>query len=504
MAPASSVPTAITDETTQSAVISNQLPPGVICVTCLAYMNLYCKVDDKSGRWTCALCQSENVTTVETVVNHGRNLLVSPRIEFRQALTIPIIATEKNADVTPSSSSREQPKLQSTIVVVLDQNLPSQEAQAVGNMMKSLLEKETKENHRQINNLGLIIFGKSVSIYQLGISSSGMAVADTFRSHEGFTVDRLKERSYLGTSVETLLTCISAQFGISAKHATGSDGKETHAEPIKSRMEILKERKQARLQKEEQRQKSADANDVLHDDSSSSGVLPRSPWTVARERSATSKPPFRCTGEAIQCAIDLASMADLSSSSAESSSRVARAASRNDRILLFTNGCPNLGNGSVVDINDGDIGKGGVAAYSTVDPGKLARASEYYDLIAKAAAESGIGMDVFCTGSAELGLPAYQSLVEPSSGYVLSHDSFTTPHLEHNVGFIVQQTHISMAQFFEESQDDKFVASPEQHLLSHHGTWVDGCMVDIRMSRFVGSLVETNRTDCLINHCANH
>jgi Sec23/Sec24 trunk domain/Sec23/Sec24 zinc finger len=449
------------ESTSPTTEQQQQLPSGVICITCLAYMNLYCTVNIETGHWTCALCQCENVAPVETVNHTNSNLLVSPSIEFRQALKNP------NTTTTERSAGAVQVRQQhQTVVLVLDQNLPALDAQAVGTMMQNLIQ-ETP--NRQIN-LGLIVFGKAVSIYQLGISS-GMAAADTVRTHGGFTVDRLKGRSYLGTSMETLLTSISAQFGVSENRASSSDDKE---EPKKSRMQILKERKEARLQKQ---QESADTNGVSSDKNSHK-ILPRSPWTVARERLAASEPPYRCTGEAIQCAIDLVSVAVDPSTTEGASSSV----SRSDRILVFTNGCPNLGDGSVVDISDGDKAKA-LAAYSTVDYGKLARASEYYDLIAKAAAESGIGIDVFCTGSSELGLPAYQSLVEPSSGYVLSHDSFTTPHLQHNTRFVLRNTHMSMAQFYEVVDEDNPQVLPEQHLPSHYGTWIDGCTVDIRMSR---------------------
>ena len=93
------------------------------------------------------------------------------------------------------------------------------------------------------------------------------------------------------------------------------------------------------------------------------------------------------------------------------------------------------------------VKKAAASLYHTVDTVKLARSSEYFELVAKTAVEGGVGIDVLCTGSSELGLPAYQSLVEPSSGYVISHDSFATPHLQRNVEFLLKRTYLSLAPY---------------------------------------------------------
>lgn len=42
-----------------------------------------------------------------------------------------------------------------------------------------------------------------------------------------------------------------------------------------------------------------------------------------------------------------------------------------------------------------------------------------------------------------MALPAYQALVEPSGGYVLSHMSLDSPQLTHNLNFVLQNTYIS-------------------------------------------------------------
>lgn len=442
------------------------------------------------------------------------DLLVSRSIEFRQPL---LVAPLSSLAAEATAVVQQQPQLpqqqQRTVVLVIDQNLPGMDAQAIGTVLQHVLQQQQQQNATTtaITALGLIVFGKAVSIYQLGGIGGGVtAVADVVRTHEGFTEQQKQrggERSYLGTSAEPLITCLAAQFGVSSSYSSNNnsenstglirsgDAKDNDVllkeSKKKSRMEILKERKQARLQKQES---STSENNTGSDDINNNNIKhlfsqSRSPWSVARERKAASEPPYRCTGDAILCAIDLIAHGNNNNNNNT-------AISRSDRILLFTNGCPNLGDGSVVDTSMDKVRKGGRAAYSTVDVSGnlLARACEYYDVIAKAAAERGIGVDVFCTGSSELGLPAYQSLVEPSSGYVLSHDSFArTPHLRHNVGFVLQQTHMSLGHFFYEPDDDNdedavFTnpeASQQHHIApSQDGTWIDGCTVDIRMSRY--------------------
>jgi hypothetical protein len=60
-------------------------------------------------------------------------------------------------------------------------------------------------------------------------------------------------------------------------------------------------------------------------------------------------------------------------------------------------------------------------------------------------------------------------LVEPSGGYVLPHLSFTTPHLEHNLSFVVKNTFISRSRL----EVDADAASPAE------------CLIDLRAAEFV-------------------
>jgi len=474
------------NSSTTTVSINRDLPP-VLCVTCLSYMNLYCETLEHNNTWICPFCKCENGRQLSSAENDVDNIantvLVSPTLEFRQPL------------LPHSVKQQQQPDDALTMIFVLDTNLPATEAHAVGSMLqKLLLQEDTKR--RPTIHLGLVLFGKNVSVYQLGVAS-GMALADVVSSHEGLTTERLQQRAYLteASNVDALLNCIAAQFGVdessssSSSSETAASATETATTPKQSRLQMLKERKEARLRAREQEQErsSSNNNNSRNTKPSNNHHLPTSPWTAARARAAANQPPYRCTGEALQCAIDLVT----SSTAAAAGSTPSRTA----RILLFTNGCPNIGDGSVVagvdDDDDVTVAVKPAQRYSTVDTVKLARASEYFELVAKTAAEGGIGMDVFCTGTSELGLPVYQSVVEPSSGYVLSHDSFVGPHLAHNVAFVLQRTYLSLAQFpvddddNNEKEDVDENANPAAAAAAtgqQQGEWIEGCTVDIRMS----------------------
>ncbi len=72
-------------------------------------------------------------------------------------------------------------------------------------------------------------------------------------------------------------------------------------------------------------------------------------------------------------------------------------------------------------------------------------------------------------GASELGLPAYQALVEPSGGYVLTHETFVTPHLNHNLEYVLHRTYVSRGTI-----EDSMISGTKL---------ADGCILDIRMPR---------------------
>ena len=66
-------------------------------------------------------------------------------------------------------------------------------------------------------------------------------------------------------------------------------------------------------------------------------------------------------------------------------------------------------------------------------------------------------------------------MVEPSGGYVLPHDTFTTPQLNHNLEFLLSETFLSKSKR-EKSDSTVNVTS------SHSTPELEGCMVDMRIA----------------------
>jgi hypothetical protein len=84
------------------------------------------------------------------------------------------------------------------------------------------------------------------------------------------------------------------------------------------------------------------------------------------------------------------------------------------------------------------------------------------------------------SGAEFLAMPAYQALAGPSGGYALPHESFSSPQLAHNLGYIVSQTHMSVADC--EGVVDNASSSTMNQL--------EGCLVDLRISRYALFLLE--------------
>lgn len=378
---------------------------GEICISCLAYVNMYANIvhlKENREYWVCPFCHTRNAvrSTPDEVA------LISPIVEYRQIL-------EKTDDILP--------KQQVSIMLVIDSNLPKEEVKAIGKMIEDLVRSSSKTW-----KIGLMVFDTQVSVYQLG-TSSGLASCQVFLDNKDLIDD---PSFYLLTksSVDPLWRALGARFGFSS-----SSNQKTPA-PVKSRLQMLKERKEARLLANQQQQGGGGEDDPI-------GVTTASPWIVAPTTN-TAYP--RATGLAIQCALDMAISGT--------------------RIWLFTNGCPNLGDGSVIDAESHDI-----ADY------KLARAISFFRMVGQSV--DSVAVDVFCSGALELALPAYQALVEASGGYAISHDTFTTPHLLQNASYVLNRTSMSLGLFREEETDERTMPTELE-------SWLEGCTVDIRMSRY--------------------
>ena len=430
---------------------SNEMPP-VLCLMCLAYINPYVEIDRKTGMWTCPLCEHKNVIPKRQLQEGSTFMtaLESPCVEYHEKVSKPESSEEeKKEDFT--SKYKEDKDDSCTFILVVDENLSPKDGQAIVPAIEGILKERSESENSEKTKIGLVVFGKSVSIYQLGIS--GLASADVYTGPDDLDGDddefdrEMEKRSYIADTqsgdLTSLRNALSSVFGVAVEDPLPSSTGSFFSG--NSRMEMLARKKAARLRKEE------------NGTDQENGVAAKSPWIPTSEDSS----PKRCTGNAIQCALDLAC------STASSS--------RTSRIVLFTNGFPNIGNGSVVD-QDANTkqskSKGGKrASHDNVDTDMLEKAVAYFDTQASLAVDVGIGFDVFCCGITELALPVYQAMVEPSGGYVLPLLTLDTPELDQNLKFILDSTYMSRSRYIPEDMDTSGAGAE--------------CIIDIRSDRFV-------------------
>lgn len=461
---------------------SSDLLPPVLCLACLAYLNPFAEMDLSTGVWACPLCGHENVVPREQLYP-GSDLMTaihSNVVEYRQQ-QIDLNDDDKGGKNSNGNDDDNTDDYDDedycTYVLLVDENLSPSDGQAIApaieNLLKEQFEAQNDSDSFPTARIGLIVFGKSVSVYRLGLSP-GLASADIY-SHLGYAGDEddpmsngdTEKRAYLaeiqpGQSLTTLKNSLASVFGITVS-PSASNATATKTSP--SRMEILARRKEARIRKQRQHVNGSHVN------GDNNGTV-ESPW-VRRRQEAKTGHPKRCTGEAVQRALDLAGITMSHSK-----------ASRTSRILLFTNGCPNIGYGTVVaegSVYDNKSKKGTAKkspgrraerpAHDVVDTTMLQKAVEYFDGAAKLAVSNGVGFDVFCSGVHELALPAYQALVEPSGGYVLPLLSFDeTSQFQQNLKFLLENTYMSRSNDILDVDDENAGAE---------------CILDIRTELFV-------------------
>jgi len=425
-------PMAPTKDTKIIKCPTTSLPP-VLCMSCLAYLNQHCEVDFNTGIWSCALCGCQNVLPKNYL--HGAALLkpalTSDLVEYHQ----PLLSPEGGEDSHRGGEEEEEEDVL-TIMLVVDRNLDASDGVGIMESLKKVIVDVVKV-HPTIR-LGLILFDETVALYHLGRTDGDqVASADIFPvQEEEDEEDRkmiMETRPYLQTiksvdDLESVSVCLSVAFNSCQSRNGNKSGATTGGT---SRMQMLKERKEARLKK----------------DATNSASMKQSPWIKA----ATMQTPKRCTGEALECALDLASVRN----------------SRTSRVLLFTNGCPNMGAGSVV-AEKGEQKKKPTKGekekmYHTIDDSQLVSAINYFDTLASLGADVGIAIDVICTGWTELGLPAYQALVAPSGGYVIPQSTLGVERLAHNLDFLLKHTYVSRTEIeFPIIEEEEIVEPPKK------------------------------------------
>jgi hypothetical protein len=424
----------------------------IICTTCLSYLNLYCRFDETNGKWICPICKCENIAPISTFRKNnecGRNIMSSQIVEYHQ-----IAAGYDDYNQSKSMESK-------VTIVVLDANLPPSEVRAILSHLSSLLNKD--QQHQRI---GLIIYDSVVNIYQVGIH--GVASADVYHIDGNDAVNEkesileiLENRMYLG-SWDQAQFCVSAYFGLDTineeriyNEESYLDNISEHVDTLKygngnqskrnSRSEMLRQKREARLRN----YANINENGIDLDNCSPEQSAE---WMKQLGTKKKSKRKGRCTGEAVEYAISLALTLDERNSG---------------RILLFTNGCPNIGNGNITQ-----------PSVDTVDTEQLEYASMYFDSLGKESAENGVGIDIFFGGnSTSLGIQALLPLISPSGGYILYHSSYEGSKFKSDLEYVLSSTSMSWTKSQDIDSMRLGLASPNWMNV------INGCSVDVRMPR---------------------
>jgi len=380
----------------------------------MAYRNPFVKaVDVMNGVWICNLCGNRNVSPVEEEGGgrcHKRYLnevLAKQQerndnhdddgFEMSEEVYVKLLSSRKKAQRGQSLASGA-PKNSTSYVFVVDANIATEEVMHIRNAIEDVLKTLVEDASPEVEDIkvGLVVFQKSVSVYQVGLR--GIASADVicagdddddndnndnnaanseFQSFDGSSDsqpecnesrDSVNHRDLFQTSnsiyftsivddsnaIEEFLHVLTASCG--GDSLVDSHGHRSVVKKL-SRSEILRLRREARKK---------DGGNGAKFSNIEKAQVSRTP---ARNE-------FRCTGKAMEVALDLAMSAGCVSG----------------RVILFNSGMVNVGPGSMVDPY-------GPKCYTQrVETSVLIESSDFFRELGSMGIENGIGVDVLCSG----------------------------------------------------------------------------------------------------------
>ena len=241
-----------------------------LCPTCLAYRNVYCTATSSSSsqqqqqqqndEWTCPFCQF-------TVVGTTTGAATTPPPPPPNSTT-----TTTTVVYRQPVSTAALPAVP-TLLLVLDAHLPAAQVQAIGALVESVVQEESKR--QQPLKIGLIVFDAVVSVYQLP-TANGLASCQEFYDYAStnstttttdgdvltdetpylWTVTPPDDETASSSSLDPLWTCLQARFGCSRLHnndndndndASSNNNNNNNNQKNLSRLEQLKRKKAARL-----------------------------------------------------------------------------------------------------------------------------------------------------------------------------------------------------------------------------------------------------------------
>jgi len=416
-------------------------------------------------------------------------------------------------------------------MIVLDGNVSPSGVRCILHQLESIYNRSNSNSDDVDDDVvvrfGLVMYTSVITVYQVGLR--GIASADFYHprnnnnnnnkdlasspplsvvgeedlnynasssSMDEFDsgLDESKERMYLGPW-EGIRRCATAYFGLEDSRGDDDDRNKntigtiattiTHttntsgggSTKVLSRKEIMKLKREARLQKRDEKKNSnnngnntsnARRQEIVRNDLMTM-MRTATTWQTAGgrttiESSKTTKRQRRCTGEAVAYASRIVSMHEYTTS----------------RLVVFTSGCCSVGSGSVVVDEDSQeyghqrTSSSNSSSRDVIDSSNLEAASHYLHLVGKDAFGKGIGVDVFCAGvGTGFGIPALLALVQPSGGYVLSHTNFREEQFCSNVEFVLTQTHMSRARVGGHHINTCTTTNPKNV--------INGCVLDLRM-----------------------
>ena len=247
----------------------------------------------------------------------------------------------------------------------------------------------------------------------MALGSIGICSADIFNDSHMIDSENVEERGYLSPlNFETktsILQILKAIINATVKDQAKINAANQHESSSLSRREMLRLRREQRLIAEKKKSNSYAFPNL---NSSKGNLNQENNQFFGYKRNQYKALPQikhkkRCTGIAMSLAVDL----------------VKSSSCQKGRIILFTNGCPNVGAASVVSPYKGDennlknkisqriplpLGDGNGRTnknkYITkkrtdkVDPNMMRTSIEYFKILGKEAFELGFGIDVFCSG----------------------------------------------------------------------------------------------------------
>ncbi len=296
------------------------------------------------------------------------------------------------------------------VFLVLDQHLTKKEVESLIDALEDISDETA--------NIiwGLLIFSSSMSVFHLQSTNMTTTAVDIFGKNDELSFKNTNTsllEMYFTTNHSHFIRAIRSHYGINNHHLF-----EQHdISQQLSRKELLRQKRQARL--------SSKTNSTI----------------TTKPKKKKKLPEYRCTYEAIALVMDVL--------------QYTASTNRQQRILLVTNGSPNIQNEE--DNNFQDLGQ-------------------------LAWQEFNIGIDVCTMGSSSiLGIEAFLSLVQPSQGHVWNHH-IDTHNLSHNLSYILKQTHVTTSADAQYHDPDSHSAPPK--------IVKPGAILELHMSRYVANIIK--------------